>query len=155
MPTLLCSPSPVALPLCALRQPRRRRTTVTSSSLTLDGVRVQELFAGMDPVIANATEAESGIYEHRGNPQALLARHGRRAPRGADAVLLEDAGARRHGGRQPGASAAEMTVRNNQWFSYPGYSEILTGEPQPEIKSNDFVRYPHETVLDYVHRRLA
>ena len=31
--------------------------------LTLDGVRTQELFGGMDPVIANAPEPESGIYE--------------------------------------------------------------------------------------------
>ena len=31
--------------------------------LTLDGVRMQDLFGGMDPVIANAPEEKSGIYE--------------------------------------------------------------------------------------------
>ena len=53
------------------------------------------------------------------------------------------------------AKGSKVTVRNDQWFSYPGYSEILTGEPQPEIKSNDFVRYPHHTVLEYVHDTLV
>jgi hypothetical protein len=49
---------------------------------------------------------------------------------------------------------SRVTVRNDQWFSYPGYSEILTGEPQPEVRSNDLVRYPHETVLDFARRSL-
>ncbi|MBM4220261.1 MAG: hypothetical protein FJ171_11715 [Gammaproteobacteria bacterium] len=30
---------------------------------TVDGVRTQDLFGGMDPVIANAPEPQSGIYE--------------------------------------------------------------------------------------------
>jgi hypothetical protein len=122
--------------------------------VTLDGVRIQELFAGMDPVIANAPEADSGIYDlevtrkrfWRDTPalrrEALMPFFWKTlAPNG---LVL---------GNQ--ALGSRVTVRNEQWFSYPGYSEILTGEPQPEIKSNDFVRYPHETVLDYVHRRLA
>ncbi|MGH8203625.1 MAG: alkaline phosphatase family protein, partial [Steroidobacteraceae bacterium] len=53
------------------------------------------------------------------------------------------------------AKGSKVTVRNDQWFSYPGYSEILTGEAQPEIKSNDFVRYPHRTVLEYVREALG
>jgi hypothetical protein len=52
------------------------------------------------------------------------------------------------------AAGSRVTVRNDQWFSYPGYAEILTGQPQPDVVSNDIVRYPHETVLDYVHRKL-
>jgi len=53
------------------------------------------------------------------------------------------------------AKGSKVTVRNDQWFSYPGYSEILTGQPQPEIKSNDFVRYPHRTALEYIHDTLG
>ncbi len=122
--------------------------------VTLDGVRVQELFAGMDPVIANATEAESGIYEMgvtrdrywRATPaerrEALMPFLWKTLVPGGMVVGNAELGSR-------------VTVRNDQWFSYPGYSEILTGEPQPDVKSNDFVRYPHETVLDYVHRELG
>lgn len=122
--------------------------------VTLDGVRIQELFTGMDPVIANAPEAESGIYD----AGLTRARYWRETPVERRETLmpffwktLVPAGMVLG---NP-ALGSPVTVRNTQWFSYPGYSEILTGEPQAEIQSNDFVRYPHETVLDYVQRRLG
>lgn len=122
--------------------------------VTLDGVRIQELFAGMDPVIANAAETESGIDDI----EVTRSRYWR-----------ETAAARREAlmpffwktlapaGMVLGnpARGSGVTVRNALWFSYPGYSEILTGEPQPDVTSNDFVRYPHQTVLDYVQRKLG
>lgn len=121
--------------------------------LTLDGVRVQELFGGMDQRIA-AREADSGIYEI----DVTRARYWRdSAVERREALMpffwktLAPAGMVL--GNQ--ALGSKVTVRNNQWFSYPGYAEILTGEPQADVTSNDFVRYPHETVLDFVHRRLA
>jgi hypothetical protein len=122
--------------------------------VTLDGVRIQELFTGMDPVIANATEAESGIYD----AGLTRARYWRETP-----VLRREAlmpffwKTLVPAGMVLGnpALGSPVTVRNTQWFSYPGYSEILTGEPQAEVTSNDFVRYPHETVLDYSLRRLG
>ena len=49
--------------------------------VTLDGVRIQELFGGMDPVIANAPEAESGIYEIDVTRSAAGAKRRRRAAR--------------------------------------------------------------------------
>ncbi|MEX1993668.1 MAG: hypothetical protein WD929_03310 [Steroidobacteraceae bacterium] len=122
--------------------------------VTLDGVRIQELFGGMDPVIANATEAESGIYEI----DVTRARYWREtAALRREALMpffwktLVPAGLVLG---NPALGSA-VTVRNSQWFSYPGYAEMLTGEPQPEIQSNDFVRYPHETVLDYAKRSLG
>ncbi len=121
--------------------------------VTLDGVRVQELFAGMDASIA-ASEADSGISEidvtreryWRETPalrrEALMPFFWKTlVPAG---MLLGDE-----------AQGCRVTVRNPYWFSYPGYSEILTGAPQPEVDSNDFVRYPHRTVLDYIHDRLG
>ena len=122
--------------------------------VTIDGVRIQELFGGMDAVIANAPEAESGIYEI----DVTRGRYWRDTPEARREALmpffwktLVPAGM--VFGNQ--AKGSKVTVRNDQWFSYPGYSEILTGEPQPEIKSNDLVRYPHQTVLDYVHAELG
>jgi Type I phosphodiesterase / nucleotide pyrophosphatase len=121
--------------------------------VTLDGVRVQELFAGMDPVIADAPEADSGIYEIEVTRQRYwreTAEERREALMPFLWKTLAPSGMVL--GNQ--ARGSRVTVRNDQWFSYPGYSEILTGEPHAEIKSNDFVRYPHETVLDYVRRAL-
>ena len=121
--------------------------------VTLDGVRIQELFGGLDAVIADAPEAESGIYEI----EVTRSRYGRStAKERREALMPFFWKTLVPAGMVVGnpALGSKVTVRNDQWFSYPGYSEILTGEPQPEIKSNDFVRYPHETVLDYVHGKL-
>jgi hypothetical protein len=122
--------------------------------VTLDGVRIQEIFGGMDAVIANAPEAESGISE----PEVTKARYWRETPAARREALmpffwksLVPAGIVLG---NP-AKGSPVTVRNDQWFSYPGYSEILTGEPQPDVKSNDFVRYPHRTVLEYLREKLG
>ncbi len=122
--------------------------------VTIDGVRMQEIFGGMDAVIANAPEADSGIYE----AEVTKARYWRDTPEARREALMPFfwntlAPAGLVLGNQ--AKGSKVTVRNNQWFSYPGYSEILTGEPQPDVKSNDFVRYPHRTVLEYVHDTLG
>jgi hypothetical protein len=120
--------------------------------ITLDGIRTQDMFGGMDPVIAADPEA-SGIYEE----EVIFERYWR-----------DTAGARRQalmphwwselvpqgmllGNRNKGSA---VTVQNDQWFSYPGYSEILTGKPQSEVQSNDLVRYPHATFMDYLVKAL-
>jgi hypothetical protein len=122
--------------------------------VTIDGVRIQELFGGMDPVLTNAPEADSGIYE----ADVTKKRFWRDTPVERRETLmpyfwktLVPAGV--VFGNQ--AKGSKVTVRNDQWFSYPGYSEILTGQPQPEVKSNDFVRYPHRTALEYAHDTLG
>ncbi|MGH8241915.1 MAG: alkaline phosphatase family protein [Steroidobacteraceae bacterium] len=122
--------------------------------VTLDGVRTQEIFGGMDPVLANAPEAESGIYDS----EVTRKRYWRDTPEARREALmpffwqtLTPAGMVL--GNQ--AKGSKVTVRNDQWFSYPGYSEILTGEAQPEIKTNDFVRYPHRTVLEHIREILG
>jgi hypothetical protein len=122
--------------------------------VTLDGVRVQEFFGGMDPVLAKAPEAESGIYD----AAVTSKRWWRETPEARRQALmpfiwktLAPAGIVL--GNQ--ALGSRVTVRNDQWYSYPGYSEILTGQAQPDVKSNDFVRYPHRTVLQYVQETLS
>ena len=120
--------------------------------VTLDGVRIQELFTGMSAEIA-ASDADSGA-EDIAVTRKRYWRDGARERREALMPFfwktLVPAGM--VVGNQ--ALGSKATVRNNQWFSYPGYSEILTGEPQAEVQSNDLVRYPHETVLEYVQRSL-
>ena len=123
--------------------------------VTLDGVRVQEIFGGMDPVLAKAPESESGIYD----AEVTAKRWWRETPEARREALmpffwktLVPAGVVL--GNQ--AKGSKVTVQNDQWFSYPGYSEILTGRPQPEVKSNDLVRYPdNRTVLEYAREMLG
>jgi hypothetical protein len=56
------------------------------------------------------------------------------------------------GDRSAGSS---VQLRNHLWFSYPGYAEILLGEPHDEaITSNDPLRNPYTTVLERLREAL-
>ena len=53
-------------------------------------------------------------------------------------------------------SKSVVTLTNTHRFSYPGYSEILTGEAHDDvIKSNDRVQNPYPTVLEELKSKLA
>ncbi|MFN8355606.1 MAG: phosphoglyceromutase [Spirosomataceae bacterium] len=47
----------------------------------------------------------------------------------------------------------KVNVLNPYWFSYPGYSEILTGFVDESINSNDKKDNPNVTVLEFLHRQ--
>jgi hypothetical protein len=127
-------------------------TTENVVLVTLDGVRIQEFFSGMDERIAADAEA-SGIDEI----ETVRKRYWRDSPAARREALmpyfwhtLAPMGVVL-GNKSKGSS---VQVRNDQWFSYPGYSEILTGQPQPDVRSNDIVRYSHRTVLQYLKQKL-
>jgi hypothetical protein len=130
-------------------RPLRTRNVVLVSA---DGVRIQEIFGGMDPVVSEK-EKHSGVYDLERlrrfywRPTAEERRKalmpyfwGTLAPQG---IVL--------GNKDKGS---HVTLRNPHWFSYPGYAEILTGQFQPDVTSNDPIRYSHRTVLEHVRERL-
>ena len=50
------------------------------------------------------------------------------------------------------SSGSKVNVTNNQWFSYPGYNELLTGKADNErINSNDKIYNPNTTVLEFIN----
>lgn len=54
------------------------------------------------------------------------------------------------------ALGSKVNVTNNQWFSYPGYNEILTGKADNErINSNDKIYNPNTTVLEFINANPA
>lgn len=120
--------------------------------ITADGVRHQELFGGADARILSSgdlagSEQPDRVWEVfwrsdvKARREALMPFLWKElAPNG---VVV--------GNRSAGSSAR---VTNDQWFSYPGYAEILIGTAQPTIQSNDAVPSPHETILEYVRRAL-
>ena len=131
-------------------RPLRTRNVIL---VTVDGLRIQELFTGMDPIVAQK-EKRSGIYDlertrkrfWRDTPEerraALLPYFwGTLAPQG---IVLGD--------KWKGSS---VHPKNPLLFSAPGYMEILTGQYQPDVVSNDVKRYPHPTVLEFVRRELG
>ena len=99
--------------------------------VTLDGVRTQELFAGMDATIA-ADDARSGAEDIA----VTRKRYWRDTPEERRAALMPWFwGTLAPSGMVLGnqARGSKVTVRNPLWFSYPGYSEMLTGQPQPDV----------------------
>ena len=52
------------------------------------------------------------------------------------------------------ALGSRVQLTNRHWFSYPGYSEILVGRADDAaIKSNDPIRNPHRTSLEFLRDR--
>lgn len=121
--------------------------------VTLDGVRVQEVFAGIDETIAehDALQVYSEIATARerygadtaaARREALLPNFWKSlAPQGL--VFGNPA----HGNH--------VKVQNRVLWSTPGYTEIMTGSPKPEVTDNDNVRHQYRTVLEHARGALG
>jgi hypothetical protein len=115
--------------------------------VTLDGMPWQEVFRGADPAraadrafVSELVEARKDFLDPPDRVRALMPfLHDVMAKQG---VLLGD---RDHGGC--------MAVANDQWFSYPGYNELLTGKPDPAIRSNDHGPNKNVTVFEWLNRQ--
>ncbi len=120
--------------------------------VTADGLRWQDLFAGMDPMLMNEKSA------HMEGQEALKKKYWRPAPEDRRRALMpflwNELSAK---GVIYGNPARNSSVRVSNGFrvSYPGYSEMLTGRAQDEaIRGNDPIRNPSETVLEFVRRKM-
>lgn len=143
---VVCFMSPVA---STVAQPLKTENVIL---ITADGLRIQELFGGMDEIILNDQD-KSGVENTsrlRGKYWLDTAKERREAlfpffwkELSKHGVIL---------GNQELGSVVEL--RNQLQFSYPGYAEILTGMPQPRIVSNLPIQNPVPTILDYVKEQL-
>ena len=120
--------------------------------ITTDGLRWQEVFRGAEEPQLNKTsggipaEAVLGVREQfwAETPEARRARvmpflWSEIAPHG-----------QLFGNRDAGS---EMGVTNGKNFSYPGYSEFLTGHADERIKSNKPIPNPNANVLEWLLAR--
>jgi hypothetical protein len=118
--------------------------------VTFDGFRWQELFSGYDA--AYNTKSEGGVAK----PELLAARFDRKSREERREALLPFLwGTVARDGELFGDASRGSRVRitNGLWFSYPGYSEMLTGSADPRVDSNDKKTNPNETVLEWLNRR--
>ena len=114
--------------------------------VTLDGLDWTDVFRGADPTRA----ADSAFVREPTLVKPLVDAADRRAVLmpfltgviAREGVLLGD---RDRGGC--------MAVANQQWFSYPGYNEILTGRADPAITSNEHGPNRNVTFLEWLNRR--
>lgn len=98
--------------------------------VTIDGLRWQEVFRGPDP----ALDAKP---EDRGRVLMPFLRSF-----AAEGALIGD--------RDAGSC---MRVENPYWFSFPGYAEMLTGRPNPKIRSNRKQWNREVTTLEWLNGR--
>ena len=118
--------------------------------ITLDGLRWQEVFYGIDSSLMNDdnyTESPSSLSDmFWDNDQDR--RKQKLMPFFWDIVAKEG---QLYGDREEGSL---MNATNKFWFSYPGYNEILTGFADDEnITSNDKINNQNVTVLEYVNQQ--
>ncbi|MFI5307858.1 MAG: hypothetical protein ACHQ53_10920 [Polyangiales bacterium] len=103
--------------------------------VTLDGVRWQEIFRGVDPTLAREHELPSSELRSA----AALTPNLHRLMRDRGAALGDAAAGRAH---------ADMRASGPSFVSLPGYIELLTGARQSGCTDNLCGRAPLPTVLD-------
>ncbi len=114
-----------------------------------DGLRWQEVFTGADPELLN--EKNGGIWDKEEELRREFWRADPAERRKALFPFLWGTVAT-HGeifGNQMKGSIAHVT--NGFAFSYPGYSEMLTGHPDARINSNEFGPNPNLTVYEWLN----
>jgi hypothetical protein len=123
--------------------------------VTLDGARWQEVFGGLDLDVLRAASGKTPVEQ-----TASYARYWAETPAARREKLMPVLWtllARQHGfvaGNR--AIGSLVTVTNRHRFSYPGYSEMLTGAAHDQvITSNDNKRYDFLTVLEWLRPTLG
>jgi len=121
--------------------------------VTADGLRWQEIFSGIDPILMNRDD--TGMKDADDLRDSLWADSPEKRRRllmpflwtklVPNGVLFGNA-----------ERKAAVTLRNQHRFSYPGYSEILTGRPQDDVIDSNALRpNPSRTVLEILRERWA
>jgi hypothetical protein len=131
------------------------RQTENIILISLDGVRTEEMFAGADlEVLRSATQGKTAVEQTPLYKKYWAASAEERRLKVMPffwGTLMQKHGSIA-GNRNKGSI---VQVMNRHRFSYPGYSEILTGEARDGIvKSNDKVQNPQTTVLEFLKDEL-
>ena len=113
-----------------------------------DGFRWQEVFGGMDSSIVKVKRF------HHGDSAAIVSKYWSADVATRRAKLLPffwNTIAKKgqlHGNRTIGSL---VNVANPYWFSYPGYSELLTGQVDTAVNSNDYKANPNTNFFEYLN----
>jgi hypothetical protein len=116
--------------------------------ITTDGYRWQELFNGIDTSIVKMKRFHHGdsarLIKQYWSP-SLSERRMKLMPFFWDKLA---ALGQIHGNRNAGSV---VNNANPYWFSYPGYSEILTGQVDTAVNSNDYKPNPNTNFFEYLN----
>ncbi|PRZ25127.1 alkaline phosphatase family protein [Flavobacterium granuli] len=118
--------------------------------ITTDGLRWQELFKGMDPSIANNKKFNQGDSTYIYNKywsENTSERKAKLLPFIWSAIVSKG---QLYGNRDYNN---KVNNANPYWFSYPGYSEIMTGYADTLINSNEYKANPNVNVLEFLNKQ--
>jgi hypothetical protein len=131
--------------------PAQQRPPISNVLLvTLDGLRWQELFGGLQADML--TKEAGGI----GTAAPVQQRFGGTTPEQRREKILPffwNIIAKQGQVFGDPSRNSHARVTNGLLFSYPGYNEILSGFPDPRIDSNNKILNPNVTVLEWLNRR--
>ena len=117
--------------------------------VTLDGMRWQEVFRGIDPKnVSNPkfTPRPELILKHYRATSNQSSRE-RLMPFIWNTVVKQG---QLYGNRR---LHSEVDVTNPYRFSYPGYNELFTGFPDPAVNSNDNIPNPNDNVYEFINKQ--
>jgi hypothetical protein len=116
--------------------------------ITTDGFRWQEVFRGMDSIIANNKKFNQGDSAYLFEKYWSKDENERRKNLLPFLWSTVSSQGQLYGNR---AFGNKVNNANPYWFSYPGYSEIMTGYADTAIDSNEYPPNPHVTVLEFLN----
>lgn len=119
--------------------------------ITLDGFRWQEVFNGADSsFMKQQSHLKDPQLKEKFWKNDLDARRKALLPFFWTTIASQG---QLYGNRSAGC---KVNVTNNQWFSYPGYNELLTGKADNErVHSNDKFYNPNTNILEFVNSQPA
>jgi hypothetical protein len=120
--------------------------------VTTDGLRWQEVFKGIDPVLVadknfNQGDSAAIMKQYGGSSEAIKRRN--LLPFLWDSIVTLG---QIYGNR---AFGNKVDNSNPYWFSYPGYSEIFCGFVDTLINTNDYQPNPNTNVLEFINKHEA
>ena len=113
--------------------------------ITLDGLRWQEIFHGADSAILfNKNYTKDKNTHNQFWDTSAVSRREKLLPFFWNVIGTQG---QLYGNRD---YRNMVNCANPHWFSYPGYSEMLTGFIDGKVRSNDKIENPNYTVLEFI-----
>ncbi|HEY0274075.1 MAG TPA: alkaline phosphatase family protein [Chitinophaga sp.] len=139
----------ISILITALAGMAQQRKTENLIIVTLDGMRWQEIFGGVDTALAHNKKFAPGgeeRFKKYGSDTATVSR-ARLFPFLWSTIARQG---QLYGNRNAGNL---VNVANPYQFSYPGYNEIFTGYPDTAVNSNDKVHNRNTNVLEFINQQ--
>lgn len=129
-----------------------QRKTENVILITLDGARTQEIFGGFDAELYQQIQKEAETRPFYKKYWAATAEQRREIMM----PFLWQTWMKNYGSIAGNRNLkSEIKTTNNHLFSYPGYSEIVTGEAHDNvINSNDRLQNRFPSFLDFLQKKL-